>query len=413
VANDFPSVMVLVFDWSQEKDEISWNYREDEIRAQIASLRERSRESRLMILLFGNENDTNKIEAKISSLKKNTELESKGIFFICNGLHGFEPVVKKFEKTLFDYSITFYRDLKNTTKIKQRKIAKDHYLNVRYNFKIGYYSEITKGMSKAVKFYQEAYDLVKEIKESRSFDFTRTELRDVSDLIVHKLLSWYFKHFNIESALGLFKKHYDMFSRDVYTLRDQFKFIEMNWRMNWMKTFGEMLQHLQMNKVGRFKNFWYFPGHYFLNTLHLMQQKVKVFQIYNYTEESKESIDSSESLEGKDDPLHPAFTKHRKLWFDPHKFQSQYIIQMNDYIGRNPLICGQQNPMVPLEGDENMKALTMYKVYNELIFDYKFEFESMLKKTLDCYTSQEHADRIVDHIYSMASDFYFKQENYK
>jgi len=39
--------------------------------------------------------------------------------------------------------------------------------------------------------------------------------------------------------------------------------------------------------------------------------------------------------------------------------------------------------MIALEGDDYKNAVIMYKVYNELAFDYEIEFESMLKSTLD------------------------------
>ena len=81
--------------------------------------------------------------------------------------------------------------------------------------------------------------------------------------------------------------------------------------------------------------------------------------------------------------MHPAFTKIKRLWFDPHEFQSQYLIKSNDFIGKNPIIAKEPNPMAPLDGDEFKQALIMYKVYNELSFDYENEFEKMFNKTLD------------------------------
>lgn len=32
-----------------------------------------------------------------------------------------------------------------------------------------------------------------------------------------------------------------------------------------MKVFGLMIQRTQLSKVDKFKDFWYFPGYYFLN----------------------------------------------------------------------------------------------------------------------------------------------------
>lgn len=142
-----------------------------------------------------------------------------------------------------------------------------------------------------------------------------------------------------------------------------------------------------------------------------MQQKVKTFQVNNYLYENEdETIDS---VEGLNDPYHPLFTIKRKLWFDPHEFQSQFMIKENDFIGKNPIISKEPNPIVSLEHDEYKSALIMFKVYNELSFDYEYEFENMLKRTLDCYTNQEHAERMIDYIHSIAANFYFKQSNYK
>lgn len=338
----------------------------------------------LLILLSESESvntATNKLETKITSLRKNTELEPKAIFLICNGLTGFSQLARKFEKTLSDYSLSFYRELKNITKVKQKRIPKEDSLNVRYNFKNGYFTEIVKDQVKAVKFYQEAYDLIKDMRES-GCKISSTELREVADLVVLKLLYCYFKHFNIESALELFKSHFDLFSRKVYKIKEKIMFIELNWRYEWMKTFGNLLIRTRMNKIDKFKEFWYFPGYYFLNCLHLMQQKIKIFQKNNYII-NNEDPDVVDIPEARNNPMHPAFTKLKRLWFDPHEFQSQYLIKSNDFIGKNPIIAKEPNPISPLDGDEFKQALIMYKVYNELSFDYENEFEKMLKKTLD------------------------------
>ena len=49
----------------------------------------------------------------------------------------------------------------------------------------------------------------------------------------------------------------------------------------------------------------------------------------------------------------------------------------------NPIISKESEPMTPLSGKDLTDALLMYKVYNELSFDYKTEFEAILTKTLD------------------------------
>ena len=83
---------------------------------------------------------------------------------------------------------SFYKEMKNITKTKQRKMTKEDTLNVRYNFKNGYFTEIIKDPGKAVKFYQEAYELIRDMKENGYSKYSSTELREVADLIVLKLL---------------------------------------------------------------------------------------------------------------------------------------------------------------------------------------------------------------------------------
>ena len=343
VHNDMPSTVILIYDWSQEQDSIDWYLREDDIKVSINKIKQNSKEAKIMLVVFfseaeANASPNNRVENKITSLKRNTELEPKGIFMIFNNLEGFASIISKFEKTLYDYSISYYKEMKNFTKMKQKKLTRDDTLNIRYNFKNGYFTEIIKDFNKAIKFYQESYDLLKNLKENGTTRYSNSELRDVADLIALKLLFCHLKHYNVDPAIKLFKLHYNLFSRQILKIKDKVKFIEINWRLNWMKTIGLMLQMVQMNKVDRFKDFWYFPGYYFLNTLHLMQQKVKVFLKFNYIVENKEDVPEDDDQEGKNEPLHPMFKRWNALWFDPHEFQSQYIITANDFIGKPPVI---------------------------------------------------------------------------
>ena len=99
-----PSVMILIYDWSKDEGNISWALREEDIKVCISKLRKRSKEAKLMTLHLSmnvlesreslDNSPTNKIEYKIASLKKNTELEAKGIFLISNGLDGFAMLSK-------------------------------------------------------------------------------------------------------------------------------------------------------------------------------------------------------------------------------------------------------------------------------------------------------------------------------
>lgn len=46
----------------------------------------------------------------MTALRKATGLEAKSIFFISNQMEGFSQISKKFEKTMYDHAMSFYKD---------------------------------------------------------------------------------------------------------------------------------------------------------------------------------------------------------------------------------------------------------------------------------------------------------------
>lgn len=146
-----------------------------------------------------------------------------------------------------------------------------------------------------------------------------------------------------------------------------------------MKTFGSLLDKVQMSKVDKFNEFWYFPGYYFLNSLHLMQQKINLIQRYNSPEsENEEDTEEAKSLS--------------ESTLNPLENQAQYMKTYSDFIGKT-------------------SSSTEPSVFFTLNWDsYHAEFEYMFKKAVDSYTSQENASRMINYIHSLASEFYFKQE---
>jgi len=74
-------------------------------------------------------------------------------------MEGFSNISKKFEKTLWDLSISFYRDKKEKIKWKQIKLLKDdNFMNCKYHFKTAFFTEIIKDHIWAGKIYEDSYD---------------------------------------------------------------------------------------------------------------------------------------------------------------------------------------------------------------------------------------------------------------
>ena len=71
---------------------------------------------------------------------------------------GFELISKKFEKTIWDASYSFYKDKKEAIKRKQIKTLKDdNFSNCKFHFKSAFFTEIIKDHQRASKLYDDSY----------------------------------------------------------------------------------------------------------------------------------------------------------------------------------------------------------------------------------------------------------------
>lgn len=68
----------------------------------------------------------------------------KTFFLLTTGFEGLKNIAKKFVKHVNDLALTYYRERKMHIKKKQKKLIKEQIENIRYNFKHGIYSALTK-----------------------------------------------------------------------------------------------------------------------------------------------------------------------------------------------------------------------------------------------------------------------------
>ena len=81
-----------------------------------------------------------------SSQEDEAKTPVKNVFMIQNGMDGLKNNPKDLVKKVFEQCNTYYTNKKRDTKQKQRKlINKEQSENVRYCFKVGIYSQLSKG----------------------------------------------------------------------------------------------------------------------------------------------------------------------------------------------------------------------------------------------------------------------------
>jgi hypothetical protein len=88
------------------------------------------------------------VDEKITSLKRAVaargEENIKTFFLLTSGFEGLKNIGKKFVKNVNDLIFNYYRELKFNIKKKQKRLIKEQIENIKYGFKHGIYSALTK-----------------------------------------------------------------------------------------------------------------------------------------------------------------------------------------------------------------------------------------------------------------------------
>ena len=166
---------------------------------------------------LGSTNDEISIDEKLSSLKKTGEIDSKGILLIKHKIEENDQTAK-LKKFLWDGCISHYKDEIERVKKLKSKAHKELNgsfleLQIRYNFKLGYYSELKQDREAALNFYKKCY---KELQDNTLDASTLLdERRSVADLIVHRmqclLLSPPHLLGRLKEAISIFKNHVSLY----------------------------------------------------------------------------------------------------------------------------------------------------------------------------------------------------------
>ena len=106
---------------------------------------------------------------------------------ITNGIDGLKSNTKDLMKKIYEYCNQYYGNKKRDIKAKQKRlINKEQTDNVRFSFKCGIYSQLSKGdLAVSTKYIREAYDTLKAVAGSSSLlsKSNLEERRDNADII--------------------------------------------------------------------------------------------------------------------------------------------------------------------------------------------------------------------------------------
>ncbi|OMJ78700.1 hypothetical protein SteCoe_21419 [Stentor coeruleus] len=301
-----PACIVLVFDWcggvdSPILESPDWKHKEATILKHVRKFKEqcKGRLVKICVLCYlGSTNEEIILEEKLSQLKKNGEIDSKGVFLVKHKLEEGE-MPGKIKKYLWDGCISHYKDeIDRLKKLKSRahKELSGNFMEIqiRYNFKMGFYSELKQDKDLALNFYKKAY---KELQDPTVNQIILLdEKRSVADLIVHRIQCVLLNLPNLLSKLvanqalnsnekqllldrtkesiGLFKSHILTYkvSKNITCAFEYWK-----WLGEHFSRFGTLLESMP-EEVYEKDNFWTHPGFYFqaAGVYYIMRMKVTV-----------------------------------------------------------------------------------------------------------------------------------------
>jgi len=203
-----PAVTVLSFDWQNLPiGTFDWPTQEKGVLDEVKNFQDNcmvsAKDTKIIILILLPLNEEVNADECRNSLKnalrqRNPDEQQyqniKQILVNPNGILSIQSNPKNLVKHVFENCNQYYANKKRDVKAKQRKlINKDQTENVRYAFKIGVYSQLSKGeLPTSLKYMREAYESIKLSGAGNSslplLKSNLEERRDNADLICLQML---------------------------------------------------------------------------------------------------------------------------------------------------------------------------------------------------------------------------------
>lgn len=248
-----PSVVVAVFDWSNEDPAINklhWAHYEH-------TLQERYRELQSDTSLYGSAlivivlislkilgpNTMDEVQA---NFKKNMNVNTSYFYVLFKGIDAFAPNMKKFTKSLSERSGEFYRMHRKKIKSKlslREKMPTSQHLTIKPSFKLAFLYEFVRNLEHANRCYKSCYHALTQNLSIIRKSYDIWEVRAFADNIVLKLMKFCIQKNEAKQVLWLFEDHYSTFKLQPQEIDPRFGYLEFKWRATQLKRFAHLLQN--------------------------------------------------------------------------------------------------------------------------------------------------------------------------
>ncbi|KAH3743443.1 DUF1683 family protein [Pelomyxa schiedti] len=241
-----PACVVLFF---QLTDERQWPQKQTEILSAVQQSRRllRGRSTKIIVSLILNTSVADVNDEHVALLKKNSAHDE--IFLAC-GTAEVKAHIAHIEKTAHEAALTHYaKEIHKKIGILSHvtKSASPLTLNTRISFKIAHLNEFRQDTPQAIKYYQQAYTQLRELKQTEEKrqdqlgSITLNEIKLLADWINFKLVTMhYLLTQNLSEAVQQFHKHMLTYKRIVNL--PEIEFDHWGWVAKQYKAFAEILQ---------------------------------------------------------------------------------------------------------------------------------------------------------------------------
>eukprot|EP01027_Heterolobosea_sp_BB2_P004386 GEZU01006699.1.p1 GENE.GEZU01006699.1~~GEZU01006699.1.p1 ORF type:complete len:1421 (-),score=302.07 GEZU01006699.1:215-4477(-) len=397
-----PACIVLLNQFDLDTD---WRVQESTILGTIEKLKSkiRTRGTRLILCLVSNKspamrqqqpittptspsnsNNQPTLEDFLNGLKKKCDLETKSSIITFSTQ---EPTssARKIEKAISELYTLFYKDEIKRVKKYKNEVSKINQpgLLVRHRFKLAYWSEVLRDTNRAEKYYDQAYESLKEVSRK---DYSETEIKNVGDWInfkICKLKLLVSDTRQVEPAVKRFLAHIHWFTKypgEPELLFEHYALIYKQYRM-----FGEMLERMSKNQLSptdRYQN----PGYYYQAAASAATTRKKCAQ--GLCEPHRANI---EKLTASD----PSILSNENREDAP-----LYVGQRGNFEGATPVLVQQMK-----------ERIFMRECAKELKFDHSAVIIDMLNKAYEHFKKHD-LSRMILYIASCMAEEYFSSQKY-
>ncbi|KAJ3696579.1 hypothetical protein LUZ61_000284 [Rhynchospora tenuis] len=203
------------------------------------------RSTRLVVVLVQTQAAEELSEDVMTALRKRAEIDPKHLVeFVQNDATDLRQSLNKLASLFAELCLTYYKEEgRRIRSIIEKKSSPFPELNIRYCFKIAIYAEFRRDWSEALKFYEEAYRVLREMTNTstRLPPIQRlVEIKTIAEQLHFKISTLLLHGGKIMEAVARFLKHIKTYKRLVGP--PEVDFLHWEWYSRQFLVFAELLE---------------------------------------------------------------------------------------------------------------------------------------------------------------------------